>query len=101
MDDNDRKRKWFEVAISKELEAIQNLPVDLNIRKPSNPFWISMIKIASLCKGGASSSENLLIEIKRACKHMNLQGKEIDYQWKRAYQHARPRNINESPYQKG
>lgn len=90
-----RQEQWFQSALEQELKAIESLPSDLNINKPNNPFWQSIFRIAGISKAGFLSSNEALNKIKYACRHMQLRGKDIDYQWGRAYQRATPRYLND------
>lgn len=96
MPENDlHHERWFQTALDGELQAIEGLPSDLNIRKPNNPFWQSIFRIAGVAKTGFISKDEALNKIKWACRHMNLQGREIEYQWGRAYQRATARYLND------
>ncbi len=90
-----RQEQWFQSALEQELQAIEGLPSDLNIRKPNNPFWQSLFRIAGIAKTGFISKDDALNKIKWACRHMKLQGRDIEYQWNRAYQRATARYLND------
>lgn len=88
-----RQERWCQTALEKELQAIEELPSDLNVNKPNNPFWQSLFRIAGIAKTGYLSKDDALEKIKWACRHMNLQGRDIEYQWNRAYQRAAARYL--------
>lgn len=89
-----RQERWCQTALEKELQAIEELPSDLNVNKPNNPFWQSIFRIAGVAKTGYLSKDDALNKIKWASRHMNLQGRDIEYQWNRAYQRATARYLN-------
>lgn len=91
--ENGRQEKWAATALEQELQAIEQLPASLNIYKPNNPFWCSLFRMAGIAKAGHLSKTAALGQIKWACRHMNLTGREIEYQWNRAYQRATPRQL--------
>jgi hypothetical protein len=91
----DNNLLWAETAVTNELSALANLPKQ-NINKPGSPFYVSLLKIASIVKGGYLQEYAALNGIKRACAALTwIPQKEIDYQWRRAYQRAEPRHPNE------
>lgn len=88
-----RQERWFQTALEQELQAIEQLPPDVNIYKPNNPFWQSIFRIAGIAKTSFISKDDALNKIKWSCKHMSLRGNDIEYQWERAYQRATPRYL--------
>ncbi len=89
-----RQECWFQTALDKELQTIEELPLDININKPNNPFWQSLFRIAGIAKTNYISKDDALNKIKWACRHMNRQGRDIEYQWNRAYERATARYLN-------
>ena len=92
MDANERNKRWFSIALRRELTEIEKLPLE-KVQKAGSSFFICLLKVASLVKGsnGEISADFALNKIKYACRHLNLQAKEIDYQWGRAFERAKPR----------
>lgn len=90
MDVETRRRRWGENAIARELKVMEALPL-ANTEKPASAFFICLLKLASLSKGGFISKENAIVQAKYACRHLNLPAKVIDRQWERAYTMAQPR----------
>lgn len=92
----DLDRQWADTAIDGELCAIATMPEGTNINKPGSLLFISLLKIASIVKGGYIPEHEALNSIKRSCAAFTwIPQKEIDYQWKRAYQKSEPRHRNE------
>lgn len=91
MERETRHRRWAETALTQELAAIGELESDLNIRQRNSPYWQSLFRIAGLVNAGHMSADEALMQIKFACRHMTLRGKDIDYQWGRALRRAKPR----------
>lgn len=90
---NDLDRLWADTAIDGELSAIATMPEGTNINKPGSLLFISLLKIASIVKGGYLPEHEALNSIKRSCAAFTwIPQKEIDYQWKRAYQKSEPRH---------
>lgn len=87
-DENKRQERWFQTALEQELHTIGDLPISTNIRKPNNPFWQSLFRIAGIAKAGYISREEALAKIQTAAQHLNEREKDITYQWQRAYQRA-------------
>ncbi len=88
VDKNMRETRWFQAALAKELQAIEDLPISTNIRKPNNPFWRSLYRIAGIAKTGYINREEALSKIQAAAQHLHEREKDITYQWNRAYQRA-------------
>ena len=87
-DENKRQERWFQATLEQELHAIEELPISINIRKPNNPFWQSLYRIAGIAKTGYISREEALAKIQIAAQHLDEREKDIAYQWNRAYQRA-------------
>lgn len=84
--------KWAAAAIDAELGEIATL-TQHNINKPGSPFFVSLLKLASVVKGSHVSEFETLTAVKRTCcKHEWIPQREIDYQWQRAYKTAVPRH---------
>jgi hypothetical protein len=82
---------WAETAVSSELATIAE-QAPHNICKPGSPFFVSLLKVASIVKGNHMSSVLVLAAIKRTCAPLTwVPQRQIDYQWKRAYAVAEPR----------
>jgi hypothetical protein len=92
MDDSERGKRWAETAVRRELEAIEALPMEVNIRKPNNLYWRSLFAIAGIVNGGYLSKDEAFALIVQASQHLSLLEKAIAYQWNRACQRARPRH---------
>ncbi|MCB8944363.1 MAG: hypothetical protein H6658_11490 [Ardenticatenaceae bacterium] len=88
VENNVRQERWFQTALAQELNLIEALPISTNIRKPNNPFWQSLFRIAGIAKTGYISREEALLKIQAAAKHLNERDKDVAYQWNRAYQRA-------------
>ena len=89
----DLDRQWADTAMDGELSAIATMPDGTNINKPGSLLFISLLKIASIVKGGYIPDHEALNSIKRSCAAFTwIPQKEIDYQWKRAYQKSEPRH---------
>lgn len=85
-------QKWAAAAIDSELGEISIL-TQHNINKPGSPFFVSLLKLASIVKGSHTSEFETLTAVKRTCsKHEWILQREIDYQWQRAYKTAVPRH---------
>lgn len=93
IDKNERQEKWYQTALEQELREIEGLPVDVNIYKPNNPFWQSLFRIGGIAKAGYITKDEALDRIRLACQHVRLKDKEIEYQWRRAYQRATARYL--------
>ena len=85
---NVRQERWFQTALEAELRVIEGLPISTNIRKPNNPFWQSLFRIAGIAKTGYIGREEALTKIQAAAQHLNERDKDIAYQWQRAYLRA-------------
>lgn len=84
--------KWAETAVSNELAIIADMPQS-NINRPAHPFYVSLLKIASIAKGGYLPEHEALNAIKKTCAPMTwIPQREIDYQWSRAYSKSEPRH---------
>ena len=92
MDAAERGKRWAETAVRRELEAIEALPVEVNIQKPNNPYWRSLFAIAGIVNGGYLRKDEALARIVQASEHLSLLEKAIAYQWNRACQRAQPRH---------
>jgi hypothetical protein len=88
VENNVRQERWFQTALEQELRLIEGLPMSTNIRKPNNPFWQSLFRIAGIAKTGYIGQEEVLLKIQAAARHLQERDKEIAYQWNRAYQRA-------------
>jgi hypothetical protein len=92
---NDNAELWAETAVTNELTTLARLPKQ-NINKPGSPFYVCLLKIASIVKGGYLREYEALNGIKRSCAALTwIPQDEIDYQWRRAYQRAKPRHPKE------
>ena len=90
-----KNASWANKAIDNELSIIADMPQG-NINKPAHPFFVSMLKIASIVKGGYVPQYEALNGIKKTCAPLTwIPQKEIDYQWQRAYDKAQPRHPKE------
>jgi hypothetical protein len=94
VENNVRQERWFETALEAELCVIEGLPVSVNIRKPNNPFWQSLFRIAGIAKTGYIGCDEALMKIQAAAQHLIERDKDIAYQWQRAYQRAPARYPN-------
>ena len=92
MDESERRQRWAETAVRRELETIEALPLEVNIRKPNNLYWRSLFAIAGIVNGGYVPKDEAFARIVQASQHLNLLEKDIAYQWKRACQRAKPRH---------
>lgn len=91
MNIDERRTRWFEDALVQELKVMENLPFE-KIEKPASPFFISLLKVASLVKGSEFlSADQVLNQVKFASRHLNLTAYRADYQWNRAMKMAKPR----------
>lgn len=91
----DRDQLWMTAALQGELDKLAQLPEGENINKADSSFYASLVKIAAILKGTgrmyAGPSETL-DAIKTACQvYPWLQEKEIERQWRNAYNFAEPR----------
>lgn len=93
MDENKRIQRWASTAIERELDKIRQLPTNVNIFLPGNPFWQSLFKIAGVVNGGYKTSQTVFSEVEAACSHLAIEEKELRYQWRRAFQQASPRRL--------
>ncbi len=93
MKKRERIQRWADTAVAAELNKIRRLPADTNIFLPNNPFWQSLFKIAGIVKGGYKTQQAVFSEIEVACHHLDVEEKEIRYQWRRACQKANPRQL--------
>lgn len=90
-DGADLDRAWAEKAVEEELKQLRNLPEE-NINKPGSTFSISLLKLASVVKGGGRryfTGDELLAQVVASCPQ--FKEKEIRRQWQRAYNKAEPR----------
>lgn len=80
--------RWAAAAIGQELGELATL-TQHNVNKPGSPFWLHLLKIASIVKGSHISQAETLTAVKRVCsKHEWIPQREIDYQWARAFKTA-------------
>lgn len=87
---------WADRAIDSELSTLAKMPDGTNVNKPGNPIFVSMLKIASIVRGGYVPEHEALNSVKKAlCTFAHIPQKEIDYQWKRVMRIAKPRHPNE------
>ncbi len=92
MDIEERKKRWSETAIERELQRIEQLGEGINVQKPNNPYWQSLFRLAGISKAGYVARDEALRRIKQASSHLDLPDKIIEYQWQRAYARAKPRH---------
>lgn len=86
---------WFTNAVDSELQNLANIP-DENPNRPGSQFSICLIKLASLVNGseGILSPDEIENAIKAALPQpyeARLSEKDLQRQWKRALQNAKPR----------
>jgi len=87
---------WANTAIDSELSALENIPEGTNVNKPGNDIFVSMLKIASIVRGGHVPEHEALNGVKKSlCAFTWILQKEIDYQWGRAMDRAKPRHPKE------
>lgn len=87
---------WANTAIDNELSALAKMPEGTNINKPGSLLYVSLLKIASIVKGGYVPEHDALDGVKKSlCAFTWIPQKEIDYQWERAYRKAGPRHPTE------
>ena len=89
---------WADKAIDNELSTLAKMPDGTNINKPGNSIFISMLKIASIVRGGYVPEHEALNCVKKSLctfTFAHIPPKEIDYQWQRAMQRAKPRHPKE------
>lgn len=88
----DNSRQWADAAIDNELNILEKMPEGTNINKPGNDIFVSLLKIASVVRGGHVPEHEALNSVKKSlCAFTWIPQKEIDYQWGRAMQRAKPR----------
>lgn len=94
-----RDQLWAQAALAGELEKLANLPEGENVNKADSPFFASLVKIAAVIKGSGRehvSASEALVAILDACSSYNwLKEKEIERQWRNAYNFADPRFRND------
>lgn len=90
----DPGRAWAEAAINHELDNLSRIG-DETIQKPGSQFSISLLKLASIIKGGGReyiTADELIRKIQQAvATRPDITEKEIRRQWKRAHAKAEPR----------
>lgn len=90
---NDQSRTWANYALDGELSILAKIPEGTNVNKPGNPIFVSMLKIASIVLGGYLPEHEAVNGVKKSlCTFTHIPQKEIDYQWQRAMQRAKPRH---------
>ena len=83
---------WANAALDNELQAIREMPTH-NVNKPGSPFFVSLLKIASIVRAGYVPRHVAETAVRGACSlHDWIPPKEIEYQWRRALKRARPRH---------
>lgn len=91
----DRDHLWATAALQGELEKLASLPEGENINKADSAFYASLVKVAAIIKGSGRayvSPSEALEAVKDACNSYPwLKEKEIERQWKNAYNFADPR----------
>ncbi len=84
-----RDQRWTLTALQGELETLASLPEGGNINKPDSVFFASLLRIAAVTKGTGRihvTPNQVLEEIKTVCEiYPWLKEKEIERQWKNAY----------------
>ena len=89
----DHSRQWANTAIDNELTILAKMPEGTNINKPGNDIFVSLLKIASIVRGGHIPEHEAINGVKKSlCAFTWIPQKEIDYQWTRAMQRAKPRH---------
>ena len=87
---------WANSAIDSELSTLAKMPEGTNVNKPGNPIFVSMLKIASIVRGGYVPEHEALNSVKKSlCTFAHIPQEEIDYQWKRVMRIAKPRHPKE------
>ena len=90
-----RDYRWTSTAIQGELETLASLPEGESINKPDSLFFASLLRIAAITKGTGRthvSISQVLEDIKTSCQlYPWLKEKEIERQWKNAYNLANAR----------
>lgn len=84
----ERGSRWAASALAEEIKHIEALPAEERISKPGSGFWHAIYRIAGLVNGGFLDSYDALLQIKYAARHMRVQARDIDYQWRKALQKA-------------
>lgn len=83
---------WSNAALDNELQAIREMPTH-NVNKPGSPFFVHLLKIASIVRAGYVPRHEAETAVRGACSAHNwIPKKEIGYQWQRALKRARPRH---------
>jgi len=92
---------WATSAINSELAILANLPKKeqgRKIGKPNSLFSVSLLKIASICKGDGIDPQEATNAVKAACSsYLWLRDSEITRQFTRAWHRATPRQGNSLP----
>lgn len=81
--------EWAENYLNEILNDLHSLPIH-NVCKPGSQFFICLLKICSLIKGSHLGYRQTLQQVQAACIGHSLTEKDIEYQFKRAYQRAKP-----------
>jgi len=91
----DRDQLWTTAALQGELDKLAHLPEGENVNKADSSFYASLVKIAAIIKGSGrmyATPGDTLIAVKQACQQYPwLKEKEVERQWRNAYNFAEPR----------
>lgn len=91
-----KNEKWARSAVEQELNELATMPAH-NINKPGSPFFVSLLKLASIVKGSHLSQVEVKTAVSRTCcVHPWIPQREIGYQWDRAYETAVSREPKET-----
>lgn len=96
---NARYQNWSYIAVARELIQIKNQTGNDNPSKPGSPLAVSIMKIASICKGAGREyiiRERVLQRIIANSQQYHLEPKEIERIWNRAIKTAVPRYPKET-----
>ena len=92
-DRQDRLHRWAIDSVVAELRVLGQME-DHNIGKPGSPYSVSVLKIASICKGaGAGYLDRFVVYelIQERSAHLHVPEREAMRVFSRAMKNARPR----------
>jgi hypothetical protein len=88
-----RNQNWALNACARELNTLAVMD-DSKVGKPGSPYSVSLLKLASICKGagrGYIPPGALLESIRVASSHLGVTEHESARMWQRAMKTAQPR----------
>ena len=94
LSESERNKVWSFVAIGREMVTLKNQSGDEKPSKPGSPFSVSILKIASICKGAGYHHLNRFTVFERIIansQQYHLSEREIWRVWNRAIKTAVPR----------